>query len=129
MKILRWVAVLPAAIIGSLIVYMIAKFIGRWFSPVDGVGIIGLIFEIGYSFILGAMFVIVGSLVAPEYRKTTSVVLATLGVVIGIAAICTQIFYLGSFDWFVILGSAATAAGCIGGAVNIHDTENTLNNK
>ena len=121
MKILRWIAVLPAALIGSILVYAIAKLIGNLFSPVDAVGLTWYFYEFGYNLVSGAMFVVIGSFVAPEYNKTTSIVLATIGVCVCVLSLVIQLFYIGEFDIKVIIGGVASAIGCISGSIQIHE--------
>ena len=121
MKILRWIAVLPAAIIGSALIYVIARFFGRLFDPLEGYGLMGILYEAIYSGLLGAAFVSIGSIIAPDYNKTTSVVLATIGVIFCIVSMCIQLFVIKEVDWQIIVSCIAVAIGCIGGASYVHE--------
>jgi len=121
MKILRWIAVLPAAVVGGGLASIIVRFVDKMFNPVLGYKMFSLIDELIYNVVMGAVFVLAGSFVAPEYHKTTSVVLATICTVICIASLCIQLFYIGIADWKIILACIGAAAGSIIGSVQVHD--------
>lgn len=121
MKIIRWILLLPAAVVGAGIIAAIARLIGNWFSPVDSFGIMGLLYEFGYSVMLGAMFVLIGVTVAPDYKKITSIVLTTLGVAFCIVSLLIQLFVIQVVDWQIIISCIAVAIGCIVGAYETDD--------
>ena len=88
LTILRWILVLPSAVIGPVVVVMLLKlliaFIGVTGDITGGLGptiffeneqgVLYLIFEYGFT---AALFVIIGTYTAPDYRKVVSVILGS----------------------------------------------------
>lgn len=97
---LRWIAVLPASILGSVLAYIIAV-IFSWVTTnyLQERTILDDIVNFGISgFAAGAAFVIAGCFVAPSRKKETALVLTVLlsiGCVISTAAS----FFANGLSW------------------------------
>lgn len=84
----RWIAVLPASIIGSFIAYGIGMLINRWaagFIYIDeDINVVELLTEIVLGGVIsGGAFVSIGCETAPKYKKAVGVILCII-----ISSIC-----------------------------------------
>lgn len=100
---LRWIAVLPASILGSVLAYMIwvlfNRFTGNYLLGRTFFSYLDDIVNSGVSgFLAGGGFVIAGYFVAPSHKKETTLVLTVLlsiGCVISTAAS----FFANGLSW------------------------------
>lgn len=80
-KALKWIAVIPAALLGMFVGYLFS-FI---FSSIFNFGMApAWIIKLTSNFVSGALFVLSGTFIAPSAKKIVSVVLCTLYIVIAI---------------------------------------------
>lgn len=80
-KTLKWIAVIPAALLGMFVGYLFS-FI---FSSIFNFGMApAWIIKLTSNFVSGALFVLSGTFIAPSAKKIVSVVLCTLYIVIAI---------------------------------------------
>ena len=112
MKIVRWVLVLPAAIV--------AYFVGYKFFMWANNEFVGLSFLMRLMSIIGcgfsaACFVGLGTITAPTYRKITSIVLATIGSMLSVWATFVMLSS-DDTDWWGVFQNVANVVGCIVGA-------------
>lgn len=117
---LRWIAVFPAAILSSVIMYFAVFLFMQlmnwfWFDTTHSVGA-----QIGSDtisgFFMGAGFIQGGVFVAPYNRKITARVLAYLGLAIQAAYVAFVIYSLTKVGWrpsagWAILSSVFAALG------------------
>lgn len=118
--ILRWIAVLPASIIGLFLGYAINAIIINYVLSVfikspDGPGIPGIIVTILSSGLSGFWYVVYGAYVAPSYKFITSLVLTVIMAIFSTISIMLNIMQGGT--WITSLGIIvtliATLATCI----------------
>jgi hypothetical protein len=87
LDILRWIAFLPGATLGSWIAWMLINILGRFSLGYVGLGSDSFLgqfyFNTAGHVAMGAAFVYIGSKIAPSHRKVVSYVLAGLGLVLG----------------------------------------------
>lgn len=117
--ILKWIGVLPVSIIAWVVVYWIINLLYNIFSPVEITRLAITVLSSGGS---GIAFVIAGSMLAPKGKKATSIVLATI---MGIFALASVVFtilgYVGNGMLISIISAISTIAGCVIGAIQMHD--------
>ena len=116
-KAIRWVLVLPAAIAAYFIGYKIFMWANNEFAGLYFLANLMSIIGCGFS---AACFVALGSLTAPFYRKVTSIVLATIGSMIGVSMI-VLVFMSEESGWLMIFQNVANIAGFVLGAVYISE--------
>lgn len=119
---LRWVLVLPAALIGSVLGQWIVTAISLNGFRITGIGrdsIITILYKeaISHGF-WGYFFICAGTLTAPNYKKKTSVFLC------GIGAAFAIIFFLTAQEipltWRLYFIAFFTI-GCLSGAIHMHE--------
>lgn len=109
---LKWIGVLPAALLGMLVGYAFS-FI---FSSIFNFGMApSWIIKLSSNFISGALFVFSGTMIAPIAKKIVSIVLCTLYIVIVIVSACFA-FYNESTN--IIEWSFYTVASAVGAVVS-----------
>ena len=117
--ILKWVGVLPISIIAWFVTYWIINLLYNVFSPVEMTKWAIAIMSSGGS---GMAFVLAGSWLAPKGKKVTSIVLATI---MGVFAVVSVVFsflgYEGNGLVVSVVSALSTIAGCIFGAMQMHD--------
>jgi hypothetical protein len=115
---LRWLGVLPAAVVGCLVAFWIASLL-NWLnsspSDVGGPTWLHLIFkEVLGNGASGAGFVCAGALMAPKGRSVVAVVLCA--VMLSLSVLSLFGVYLTQYYWPVIAAVSA-GAGSIAAAV------------
>ena len=128
---LRWVAVLPTSILGSILAYLIGglyMYINSggysWYTGSNVTGIVEIsLFALQNGF-TGAAFVATGWYVAPNYKKVVRIVLATVVSCICILSIPLSIIF-NVDEWHMYLSVIATTVGAIYVAYNLDLAENT----
>lgn len=136
-KILRWIAVLPAAIAGSLLGYVAVKLLSMLLNGharyLVGDGMLSggalswqsLVSFIFANAVFGFVFVYAGVYAAPAYKKITSIVLTVvLAVLIGVSITLSLI--TGSW-WEVAIASLIVVASAIAACMKITDEGLELN--
>lgn len=124
MNFLRYLLVLPAAILASAIVYpvfiaLVDYSLGRFLDP-DGFLVVTFK-EIVGSAISAAGFLVSGVLVAPSYKKQISIALLVLfSVMTGMSLIMTFESMIGNSSVLEIL---AGIGGAVGGYYWLHETD------
>jgi hypothetical protein len=117
--VLKWIGVLPIAIISWIIVYGIINLMYRILSPVEFTQWAITIMASGGS---GCAFVFAGSWIAPKGKKVVSIVLAT---VMGIFALTSLVLsFCGYGDNSIIISvisAVATIVGCVIACVQVHE--------
>jgi len=131
--VLRWIAVLFAAVLGSLIAYIIAAlWIGinnvgyELYTGATTLSLTKIILGIAAQAIAGAASVYCGALTAPSNRKTCSVVIATIICIIALSSIFIYNLMHG-FSFLQLIHCLASATGAI--AVSYNFDEIDANNK
>lgn len=120
-QIFQWIAVLPGAIISSILAFIVGSFIGYYSARMfiyggDGRWIWALA-RITSNILAGGVLVYVGHLIAPKYKRKTAFVLAALTLVFMTVNITLQLV-LHVVDGFweqveVYAGSVLTFVGAI----------------
>lgn len=122
-NVLRWILFLPAAIVGSWLVYVIFRFLNvhdmyHGSSIVSWVSIVTLFAD----YIHGLAFVFIGAIVAPSSRKVVSIVMLCLMCMFSAISIFLNI--ANGIDWIVLIGTLLTLGGAIHGVYLISDNYN-----
>ena len=120
MKILRWIAVPFAALLGSFLVNAVGG-IYEWintsgasiYTGTENIGLASIIIKLLVSGVSGYVFVYAGSYVAPSSKRTVSVVLATVMAILCFISLCFMFGGLSSFSIFTLLEVLVTAGGSI----------------
>lgn len=83
---LRWIAILPTALIAALVAYFVIKTANFIFSGMQGVDTGSYLFraavDLMSSTAMGAGFVYAGTWVSPDHKKPVAYVLAAIGLVL-----------------------------------------------
>lgn len=126
---LRWLAVLPAAILGMVVFNLLGLFVGgaNFHNPfivtTDGgeeqSTIVKLLIKIIAAAFCGAGFVICGSYTAPKHKYKTGIVLTIL--LFFLVCISTYYAYVLNYDWTIYLFNAITFVGAIIGVAKVED--------
>jgi hypothetical protein len=124
---LRWIAVLPAAVVGVLVGRLIASTLSlavdwpfspppRWVQSIDG----WLVY-----LMCPACFITFGTLVAPAFRRAVSVVLAVayIGIVVFAVTRLAAFKEITTFGWIGGLISLISCASTIAGSYSHEEPE------
>ena len=119
----KWCGLLPAALIASLLAYIIGSLIGyistRMFIFGGDGRWIWAVTRLIANIFAGYVFVYVGTMIAPKYKLQTAVTLTAIILVLATVGITLQlVFHLTSGFWEqveVYLGSVLTFIGAIVG--------------
>lgn len=127
-KILRTIAVIPAAIIASFLAYTI---IGLFFyinnagynlyTGNEPEGITEWILTLFRDFSVGYAFVFIGCLTAPDYKKVWSIILASLLTIICIVSSILAIEH--DMEWILVINIISTIIGAIAATYQIYEEE------
>lgn len=115
-NILRWILVLPSMIITHILAY----YIYLW---IFGGGRISFFrhLEVIIAFMVsGIVSIVVGSLVAPYYKKTVSIILCVFSCTLMLVGLAVMISRYSEYGIMGVMGNVATIIGCIIGAYFIH---------
>ncbi len=117
---LRWVLMVPAAILGSFIVPWIVRIIMSFSEDGESWRIFA---EIVQSFMFGLVFVIIAAYTAPKYQLTTAIIFLTVtclfgGMILMLGLIAQP---AGGDKLYTLLHSGLMIAGAALAAVNIKD--------
>lgn len=110
----RWIAVLPAAVIGGLVGYSALKVPAMLLSAIVPGRSVTNLDELLYTAVSGFLFILAGAIVAPNGRKVASVVLLIL------YAVLTGIGIVGYGVQGDQLGIAALITGVVGAGVGLY---------
>lgn len=126
-SILRWIALLPAAVAGALLAYNLTKWIqaGAYIRYVDinsytifGVNILKIVIELMASAFMGVAFVYIGAFVAPKYKRVVAIVFAVIMAIIALVALYFAFFVNPTSNLqdniMYVLTNIAAIAGAIG---------------
>lgn len=125
-SILRWICVLPAAIVGMYIFYLFSLLLGYinfgWNVVINGnsYAIIGIIASVLANGFAGAGFVYLGVYTAPKFKVVTALTLMIISVLGSIYGICDDV-HQGVFSWFETIKLLLTSFGSIVAFLNIED--------
>lgn len=129
--VLRWIAVLPASVIGSILAHLIGSLYTwinsggySWYTGSSHTGIVEITLFAVQNILTGAAFVAAGWYISPSHKNTVKTVLATLATTICIISIILAIL-TNTAEWHVYLSAIATAGGAIYTAAKL--TENDKN--
>lgn len=118
--ILRWIAVLPAAVLGAVLANIAAillQFIETIFigAPInDGsISIVEIMLCAIRNAVVGAAFVAAGWYVAPYYKNTVKIVLTTTFVLLNIILAAMYISGFAHTNWETWTGIICSVAGSI----------------
>lgn len=121
-NLLRWVAVLPGAIIACMLASVIMKLLDSYFQAYVYANSWWL--ELVNSGVSGYAFVYAGCYIAPKYKYIVSIVLSTIMGIICVAGIICTLYGYGDFSLLMqILISVAAMIGCIVASSNEHVEE------
>jgi len=108
-KYVRWVSVLPGALIGSLVAQALSKLVNYW-QMGDGT-LTRFFIEVSSGALFGGAFVALGVLIAPSHKKETAIgMMAIVAAFFGIA-IFASVMQGGHFWSYVYAISMVVAAG------------------
>lgn len=114
--IFRWIAVLPASIIGMFIGYVLAILNGNFFGNSTNVISINTIITFVISnAVSGAAFIYAGTYMAPNYKKITAIILTVLFSIFGTISCILELGMngIGSTFWGIIISFIAAVISCI----------------
>jgi len=115
MVVLRWVAVLPAALLAACLAYALIKLLNGGFAAFDpqySSSFYFILLEIGCNYVNGFAFVFVGVYVAPSHKKQVALALAVIGILIVGSSLIIQL-QDGQWRLVEILSRLACGAGLI----------------
>lgn len=118
MKALRWILVLPAAVLGYAVAFFLARGWG-YLTNIDGSFLYQFISMFVSDAIGGVGWTVAGSLTAPTYKKQVSFVLCTIGCCI-VVGLFIYILLAGLTTWQSVVGDVLTIVGLIGGVYIVH---------
>ena len=126
-KVLLWICVLPITVVASILAYHLSTFIGNYSLRMFVYGECPWTLSISRivsSFFMGFVFVIVGTAIAPTYKKYTAIILAAMILILATSNLTIQIV-LHSVEGFweqaeVYVGSILAV---IGGIIGFKSTE------
>ena len=125
--ILRWIAVLPASVIGSMAAHLIGSLYSlinsggyAWYTESNTIGVVEVILFALQCALTGAAFVAAGWYVAPSHKKAVKTVLATIVACICIFSISLSIIF-NTDEWHTYLSAVATFVGAIYAAYNLEE--------
>jgi len=106
---LRWIALLPASALGSLLVYVVFVFLNKTipFTGNDTIWNYAIEF-IGHA-MMGAAFVLIGICIAPSRRKSCAIVLFAIACVVSGASLAFGI--MSDYPWKDYVGMLCTILG------------------
>ena len=112
---------MPLSILASLVAYYVGLFLYRiWDYGESDVIFDYLFLGLFLNGAMGFVFVYAGSLVAPEYKKITSIVLATIGcTIVAISIIYAIITHTITFR--IVVGDIGNVIGTILAAKAVHE--------
>lgn len=124
--ILRWIAVLPASVIGSMVAHLIGSLYSlinsggySWYTGSNAIGVVEVILFAFQCALTGATFVAAGWYVAPSHKKAVRTVLATVVACICILSVALAII-TNTDTWDIYISAIATIAGAIYAAYNLN---------
>jgi hypothetical protein len=119
-NVFRWIAVLPASIVGTFIGYALIIFNGSIVRGYNGestnvFSITDIIMFVLANVISGAAFVYVGTYTAPDYKKTTAILLTVLfSVFVTISGIMElSMNGIGSTFWGIVISLISAVGSCV----------------
>lgn len=119
-NILRWIAVLPASILGSFIGNALAIINGGAAKMVTGdtpntISLTDIIMFFAANILAGAAFVLAGTFTAPNHRKATSIVLTSIFAILATISSILEITYNGISKTFfgIIISFVASVVSCV----------------
>lgn len=125
--ILRWIAVLPASVIGSVAANLIGSLYAlinsggySWYTGSNAIGIVEIILFALQNALTGAAFVGAGWYVAPSHKKAVRTVLATVVTCICILSVALVIT-ANTGTWDIYISAIAAIAGAIYAAYNLDE--------
>jgi hypothetical protein len=114
-KILRWIGVIPGAVLAFYGIYTLNKLSLYFFASPEST-FTKMIIEVIISGTSGCMAVVIGSLISPSYRKYTSILLMTILVIITIISFA-QYVKIGDY----LLGGIYCIATLLGGTYGCYE--------
>ena len=125
--ILRWIAVLPMSIIGSLLANLIGTIYTwinsggySWYTGNNHTGVVEIVLFAVQNILTGATFVAAGWYVSPKHKNTVKTILATLVTIICITSVVLAII-TNTAEWHLYLSAVTTAGGAIYTATKLND--------
>lgn len=107
----RWLAVLPGALLGSIIVYFVFFYLNKASdystSSFDNIWNYGVMF-VSHAF-MGATFVYLGVTIAPSRKKACACVLFAISCMVGGIALFAT--YLSGFSWISFISAVCLLLG------------------
>ena len=106
---LRWIALLPISVLGSLLVYVIFVFLNKTI-PFTGNNIIwNYAIEFIGQAMMGSAFVSIGVCMAPSKRKSCAVVLFAIACIL--LGVSLTFGIMGGYSWKEYVGMLCTVLG------------------
>ena len=98
-SILRWIALLPAAVVGALVAYNLSKWMQQAMEnfyvgslTIFGINVSRLFIELVASAFMGIAFVYIGAFVAPKYKRVVAIVFAVIMAIIALVSLYFAFF-------------------------------------
>ena len=111
---LRWIIFLPVAIVSSVIGNFIGSIISRA-TMGNALNVDSFLFEVCDALILGIItgfiFVYVGVNIAPRRKKTVSILLLIVAILVSIKLIHSEFFFKPEVDYWVLIFSIFIIVG------------------
>lgn len=118
---LKWIGVLPVAVVSWVVVFWIVNLLYRVLEPVEISQWAITLMSSGGS---GFAFVFSGSLLAPKGKKIVSVVLATI---MGVFALISLFFAFNGYGenpiLISVISAVSTIAGCVLACIQTHEED------
>ena len=115
---LRWIAVLPAAILGFAVAYLFSILFGYLnFSDHSFYRVLMIFLSNGIG---GAGWTLAGALTAPSKKRLISVILSTIGCCLVVGSLVFA-YFTGTPTWQIVVGDILTFIGLIAGAYVVYN--------
>lgn len=118
---LRWIAFLPVAFASAWLAWIVMNVLGRWsltFAGVEAGSFFDLVFQTTTAHaVMGGVFVVIGTKIAPTHRRVVIFILAGIAVLLSGASV-----FAGAVvqDWWAMAGAVSTAVGAGGALYAVH---------
>jgi hypothetical protein len=103
-KTLRWIGVLPCAIIACVVSYLIVQYVYSFLQDSDSWAVLYVI-PIICSCLSGAIFILAGVYIAPSYRSNVAGVLLIIALLLAGATIYVDILHRDYFELIKLIAS------------------------
>lgn len=118
---LRWAIMIPAAIIGSLIVPALFKIFANLSSTTDDSQLFRIISDVAQSVMFGIIFVIFAAYSAPRHQLTVAIIFSTISCILAGMLITFGLVYYptGGEKMYLVFHALLVIAGSVGALIAV----------